>query len=123
MLIYQIGQGGFLGSVVDVEDNGVVPAGYTRTAPKDPIEGNNFIWGNNEWVKVNYSLPDPEERPTWGEIRQKRDVLLKQSDWTQLPDAVCDKEAWAAYRQELRNITEAFEKSTEVVFPKLPTDL
>jgi hypothetical protein len=37
---------------------------------------------------------------------QKRYSLLLTSDWTQLPDAPADKEAWANYRQHLRDITE-----------------
>jgi hypothetical protein len=123
MFIYEIGPGGFLGSVLDIEDNGIIPAGYTRTSPDEEIDGNSFIWENNQWKRVEYSMPMLEERPTWNEVRHERNMLLKGSDWTQLPDAVCDKDAWAAYRTELRNITESFEKSTEVVFPKKPTDL
>jgi hypothetical protein len=123
MFIYEIGPGGFLGSVLDIEDNGIIPAGYTRTSPDKEIDGNSFIWENNQWKRVDYKMPEPEERPTWNEVRYERDMLLKGSDWTQLSDAVCDKDAWATYRTELRNITEAFEKSTEVVFPKKPTDL
>jgi len=98
--------------------------GFTRTAPEEEInEGDNFVWQNNQWIKVDYAPPIEEERPSWTEIRGKRNFLLSESDWTQLSDSVSDKEAWALYRAELRNITEAFEKSTEVVFPKKPTDL
>lgn len=42
--------------------------------------------------------------------RALRTRLLTQSDWTQLPDNPLTpemKSQWAAYRQELRNITEA----------------
>lgn len=39
--------------------------------------------------------------------RIKRQQLLEASDWTQLPDVpVATKEAWAIYRQALRDITE-----------------
>lgn len=41
----------------------------------------------------------------WGEIRRTRNSLLTASDWTQLPDAPVDAAVWAAYRQELRDIT------------------
>ena len=37
--------------------------------------------------------------------RIKRNQLLADSDWTQLPDAPADKTVWAAYRQELRDVT------------------
>ena len=38
--------------------------------------------------------------------KKYRDWLLFTSDWTQLPDAPCDAEAWAAYRQQLRDLPE-----------------
>jgi hypothetical protein len=42
----------------------------------------------------------------WKDVRLDRDVLLKTSDWTQMPDvAIATKSAWATYRQQLRDIT------------------
>lgn len=41
----------------------------------------------------------------WGSIRTERNKRLADCDWTQLPDAPVDATAWAAYRQELRDIT------------------
>jgi len=38
------------------------------------------------------------------EVRDKRDSLLQMSDWTQLADAPVDKNAWATYRQALRDV-------------------
>lgn len=35
-----------------------------------------------------------------------RNQELKDTDYTQLPDAPVDKEAWATYRQELRDLPE-----------------
>ena len=39
------------------------------------------------------------------EVRSERNEKLKASDWTQVADAPVDKTAWAAYRQDLRDIT------------------
>lgn len=36
--------------------------------------------------------------------REKRGFLLSQSDWTQVADAPVDKQAWATYRQALRDL-------------------
>jgi hypothetical protein len=36
----------------------------------------------------------------------KRNDLLLASDWTQLQDAPADKQAWAEYRQHLRDVTQ-----------------
>ena len=41
----------------------------------------------------------------WTVIRGQRDTLLAACDWTQLPDTPTDKVAWAAYRSELRDVT------------------
>lgn len=37
-------------------------------------------------------------------IRAKRNQLLDSTGWTQLPDAPVDRAAWAAYRQQLRDL-------------------
>lgn len=36
--------------------------------------------------------------------RNRRDMLLRESDWAVLTDAPTDKTAWQAYRQELRDV-------------------
>ena len=41
----------------------------------------------------------------WESVRALRNTKLENCDWTQLPDAPVDATAWAAYRQELRDIT------------------
>lgn len=41
----------------------------------------------------------------WEGIRQERNRLLSECDWTQTPDATADKQAWLVYRQALRDIT------------------
>lgn len=53
-------------------------------------------------------------------IREQRDDLLDQTDWTQLPDSPVDKAVWAVYRQALRDVTaqESFPQS--VVWPTAP---
>jgi hypothetical protein len=47
-------------------------------------------------------------------IRVERNNLLKQSDWTQLPDspfAQEEKTAWKNYRQQLRDLTQTIDIS------------
>jgi len=57
-------------------------------------------------------------------IRNKRNELLKESDWTQLPDVNISKEEWVGYRQALRDITASLEivfgKELEDYFPTSP---
>ena len=54
------------------------------------------------------------------QVRSERDRLLAQSDWTQLPDAPVDKDAWGAYRTELRNIPQQAGFPAAVVWPTMP---
>jgi len=59
------------------------------------------------------------------EVRVKRDVLLKDCDWTQSRDVdLVDNEAWVTYRQELRDlpqtITPVIGKPIDDYFPSLP---
>jgi hypothetical protein len=46
--------------------------------------------------------------------------MLAESDWTQLPDAPVDKEAWATYRQALRDITKQDGFPEDVEWPTRP---
>ena len=57
---------------------------------------------------------------TDGKMRVIRDLLLAQSDWTQLPDATCDREAWATYRQALRDFPATWTPGPEADFPDTP---
>lgn len=54
------------------------------------------------------------------EVRAKRNQLLKDSDWTQVADAPVNKQDWAEYRQQLRDITLQDNFPNDVVFPNLP---
>lgn len=40
-------------------------------------------------------------------VRQARNQKLKESDWTQVEDAPVNKATWAAYRQALRDLSNA----------------
>jgi hypothetical protein len=57
---------------------------------------------------------------TWGGVKAYREQLLKESDWTQLPDAPANKEEWAEYRQKLRDLPQTFDDPNSVVFPAKP---
>ncbi len=59
----------------------------------------------------------------WTYIIAYRNLILGQSDWTQLPDAVltlAEKSAGEDYRQALRNIPQDFVNPDDVVFPTPP---
>lgn len=54
------------------------------------------------------------------QVRTDRNLLLAQSDWTQLDDADVDRAAWAEYRQALRDITDQAGFPHEVDWPAKP---
>ena len=74
----------------------------------------NLIWGtpvfNNgweqTWIVEDATTEQIAERTASqsASVRAERNRLLEASDWTQLADSTADKPAWAAYRQQLRDI-------------------
>ena len=57
-------------------------------------------------------------------MRHWRDILLAQSDWTQLPDSPltdAKKTEWATYRQALRDFPSTWEPSDTAQFPDQPS--
>jgi hypothetical protein len=53
-------------------------------------------------------------------LRHWRDTELKASDWTQLADSVCDKSAWATYRQSLRDLPASNKDPRKIQLPEIP---
>ena len=54
------------------------------------------------------------------EVRTQRDALLAASDWTQVSDAPVDQQAWADYRQALRDVPSQSGFPSDVVWPDKP---
>lgn len=54
------------------------------------------------------------------DIRMIRNQLLLACDWTQVSDSTADKEAWATYRQALRDITNQTGFPDKVQWPTQP---
>ena len=53
-------------------------------------------------------------------VRQTRNDKLKECDWTQLADSTADKQAWAAYRQALRDVPSQSGFPWNVSWPTAP---
>ena len=102
-------------------------------------------WQNGEWVliqdtntirKFDFALADfpdapvpempdynPDQRQLEQEaedVREQRDALLKDSDWTQVSDAPVDQQAWKDYRQALRDVPEQEGFPTDINWPTKP---
>jgi len=62
---------------------------------------------------------DPTDK-LFKRIRKWRDSELVKSDWTQLADSVCDKTAWATYRQALRDLPASNKDPRAIELPVAP---
>lgn len=57
----------------------------------------------------------------WQDFRNRRNSLLLESDWTQMPDVTgIDKQAWADYRQALRDLPANTTDPENPVWPEPP---
>jgi hypothetical protein len=61
-----------------------------------------------------------ELEQAWFELKDMRTRMLKDSDWTQVPDAPVDAAAWATYRQQLRDLPENTEDPANPAWPTKP---
>ena len=53
-------------------------------------------------------------------LRYWRDAELARTDWTQVADAPTDKEAWATYRQTLRDLPTSNDDPRQIELPVAP---
>lgn len=127
----------------------MVPAHATLVSPPSVEEGYAAVFLSGEWTaapdyrgqeffnaegeKIIITAIGEEPKKTWtkdkpeipltiAQIRIQRDVILQESDWTQLPDSPLDdkkRERWAKYRQELRDLPATGDPAT-IVFPQKP---
>ncbi|QOJ19477.1 MAG: hypothetical protein HRU77_01455 [Gammaproteobacteria bacterium] len=75
----------------------------------------------HEWDYVRSAWVFSEEL-AWRDVRMKRNTLLQQSDWTQLPDVpALTMQAWIDYRQKLRDITNQ-QDPMNIVWPSKPSN-
>lgn len=98
--------------------------------PKDLIlltdKEHNLLWNRlNTGYSVSIASDGFSFTPkivtlSWNDIRARREGELARTDYTQMADWPGDKEAWALYRQELRDIPQNFSDPNEVVWPTPP---
>lgn len=98
--VYRLSDGEIIGAG-DVPDSDFnlqqAPAGH---AIAEGVGERGQFYRNGSVIDI----ADPGKE--WEKVRIKRDILLQQCDWTQLPDVpITTKEQWSVYRQALRDIT------------------
>jgi hypothetical protein len=68
----------------------------------------------------NPIFPDATNEQKWEQIKLWRNAELNRTDWTQLTDSPVDKEAWATYRQALRDLPAQGGQAEAATFPVAP---
>ena len=73
-------------------------------------------------MKFNFNpqFPDATNEQKWEQLRIWRNLELTKTDWTQLPDSPVQKDAWAQYRQALRDLPTQTDLADEVQLPVKP---
>ena len=62
----------------------------------------------------------PSSDVLFDRLRHHRNLLLAATDWTQVPDAACDQDAWALYRNALRDLPTKVSDPISVKWPEPP---
>jgi hypothetical protein len=83
------------------------------------LQNNGWV---EKWVETTATPEQISERTAAAanDARLKRNQLLIDCDWTQLPDAPVNADVWATYRQELRDITKQLDFPWNIDWPKDP---
>tara|TARA_R100000781_G_scaffold105268_1_gene69099 strand:- start:52 stop:459 length:408 start_codon:yes stop_codon:yes gene_type:complete len=77
-----------------------------------------------KWVAAGNTAEAADPGPSdWDIARQKRDQLIKDSDWTMTTGATVDQAQWSAYREKLRDIPQTYKgkATSEIVWPTAPS--
>src|SRR6056297_3742464 len=106
---------------------------------------NKYVWDGTEWVleqdessiarfdftTADFPEPPVPEKPDYNpderaleqeanEARTQRDALLAETDWTQVADAPVNAQAYAEYRQALRDIPQQSGFPGDIDWPAKP---
>ena len=97
------------------------PNDYTKNISEGTPTLTNGVYYQN-WVQTNASDSENELRLAikWSEIRELRNQLLSECDWTQLSDvSESIRTSYQSYRQDLRDITNQSDPFS-IVWPEKP---
>lgn len=98
---------------LNVKDNeSYVEGGYTKDNEK-VVEGVITLISDEEIESRALAV-------AWQSFKTSRNLMLQSCDWTQVPDAPADKDAWASYRQALRDLPDNTLDVRNVIWPTPP---
>jgi hypothetical protein len=88
--------------------------GLTQTCTEATSAQIDGVW-TQQWIVENKPQEEAETN-----VRNSRNGLLSESDWTQVADAPVDKAMWGTYRQFLRDVTVQEGFPYNVIWPTQP---
>lgn len=97
-----------------------VPEGHDYIISEEDVENKIVVDGVLTSVPSEV-IEQKEISRAWYNLRKERNYLLRDSDWTQVPDAPVDAAAWAVYRQQLRDLPANTTDPRNVVWPEPPS--
>ena len=100
----------------------ITAAGFTGpyTQPSYDSKTEVLDWDGSDYFVRPYNTQELEEQ--WNKVREQRNQLLKDSDWTQISDynlGLENKEQWATYRQELRDLPNLQSNPFDILWPEI----
>lgn len=104
----------------------VQPTDYPQVDYTKNVSEGTPVLQDGEWVQA-WNITDAtakelaeraEHQAT--QVRDERNQKLADSDWTQIADTPVDKQAWADYRQALRNVPQQEGFPWSVTWPERP---
>jgi hypothetical protein len=123
------------GDTVEAIEADILALGYRKVlmteAPDDGyrygVSGFEEVNGvlQTTLVRVNEAQNLVQLEAYGARVKQRRNELLGKCDWTQMPDVPLSaeaKQAWATYRQALRDLTAQAKFPWNVVWPEQPTE-
>lgn len=93
---------------------------YTVNLDRTAVQqGDQWV---EQWISTQATAEEIQQRTSVKEyeVREQRDTLLQECDWTQLPDTPVDSAQWSTYRQELRNVPQQTNFPWDVTWPIAP---
>ena len=97
-----------------------VPEGQSLLEVDTDIDVAEYKVKNRKLVKLP---PKPVDvARLLADLRMARNRRLAASDWTQLADAQVDKNAWAVYRQQLRDLPATASDAANPNWPDVPAN-
>ena len=99
----------------------------TLIPPYQYAQRDGVIEDNGQWFTHYIAVtPDDDQKAAMdatqaAAVRTDRNTRLAACDWTQLPDAPVDRDVWATYRQELRDVSSQTGFPWNVVWPSEPS--